>query len=80
MDNEKLLADKLENAQARLLKLEVWTKSAILNLLTGTEPDTAALECALREALDDIGAAKNLLAEVMSGIYPDKDADEGECV
>lgn len=71
-------ADKLENVQARLLKLEVWMKDAILYLLTDAEPNATALVEPFKNALGDIDAAKKLLAEVMHDIYSGGDTDEGE--
>jgi len=65
----------LENAQARLLKLEAQAKDAILQIMIKAPIDDAATETAFKEILADIEAAKSFIADAMNRA---SDADNGE--
>lgn len=71
--------NKLEDVQARLLKAEVQVKDALVRIGEAEmqlKEKYGCLKYGCLAALDDIEAAKNLLAEVMSDAYPEIDEED----
>jgi len=68
IENGKTKTDMLDEAQARMCKIEAWMKAATAEL-SKDDSDGYTMICYIERAAKDAAVAKNLLGNVISGMY-----------
>jgi len=68
IENSKTKTDMLDEAQARMCKIEAWMKAATAEL-SKDDSDGYTMICYIEQAAKDAAVAKNLLGNVISGMY-----------
>jgi len=68
IENGKTKMDMLDEAQARMCKIEAWMKAATAEL-SKDNSDRYTMICYIEQAAKDAVVAKNLLGNVISGMY-----------